>query len=194
MLRESQKKGDKKVRRSAVDLLDAGLNLLAEHSIQQLTIDALCKKLHVTKGSFYHHFKGREDYLERMLDHWVSDWTVESMRQADTAASPVERFDAIVESSNNLPHGPETSIRAWAQRDALALHFLEKVDSMRMDYLFDIFNEVSGDSKRARLLSRIGYSLFVGTRMIAPAIVGDERDALIKLMKNELYKMPETRT
>ncbi|VVS90544.1 TetR/AcrR family transcriptional regulator [Desulfoluna spongiiphila] len=184
----------KKARRSAVELLDAGLNLLAEHSIQQLTIDALCSTLHVTKGSFYHHFKGREDYLERMLEHWVNDWTVGSMQQADTAAGATQRFDAIVESSNNLPHGPETSIRAWAQRDALALRFLERVDAMRMDYLFNIFLDISGDAKRAHLLSRIGYSLFVGTRMVAPAIDGDERDALIKLMKNELYKMPETST
>jgi AcrR family transcriptional regulator len=180
----------KQIRRSAVDLLDAGLNLLAECSIQQLTIDALCKKLNVTKGSFYHHFKGREDYLERMLQHWVEDWTVGHMLPAGKAAGAVERFDAIVENSNNLPHGPETSIRSWAQRDPLALRYLEKVDSMRIHYLFEIFLEVSGDSHRAHLLSRIGYSLFVGTRMLAPAIEGDDRDALIKLMKEELYHMP----
>ena len=180
----------KKKRRSAVDLLEAGLNLLTKCSIQQLTIDALCKKLQVTKGSFYHHFKSRENYLERMLQHWVEAWTVGSMQQADTAADAVERFDAIVENSNDLPLGPETSIRSWAQRDPLALRYLEKVDAMRMDYLFDIFMEVSGDSNRARLLSRIGYALFVGTRMVAPAIEGDERDALINLMKEELYRMP----
>ncbi|VFQ42615.1 TetR/AcrR family transcriptional regulator [Desulfoluna butyratoxydans] len=185
-----QDKEKKKARRSAVELLDAGLNLLAEHSIQQLTIDALCNTLHVTKGSFYHHFKGRNDYLERMLEHWVENWTVENMRLANTADNAVARFDAIVESSNNLPHGPETSIRAWAQRDAMALRFLERVDAMRMEYLFDIFLEVSGDARRARLLSRIGYSLFVGTRMVAPAIAGDERDALINLVKNELYRLP----
>ena len=193
-MKKPRDKQSKKARRSAVELLDAGLNLLAEHSIQQLTIDALCKKLHVTKGSFYHHFNGREDYLERMLEHWVTDWTLGSMQQADTAASAAERFDAIVDSSNNLPHGPETSIRAWAQRDALALRFLERVDAMRMDYLFNIFLDISGDAQRARLLSRIGYSLFVGTRMVAPAIAGDERNALIHLMKNELYNIPETST
>ncbi|SDL12238.1 transcriptional regulator, TetR family [Maridesulfovibrio ferrireducens] len=181
---------NKKVRRSAVDLLDAGLHLLAEHSIQQLTIDALCKQLDVTKGSFYHHFKGRDDYLERMLEHWVEEWTIGSMQHVSaTSVSAAERFDAIVDKSNDLPHGPETSIRAWAQIDPLARSYLEKVDSTRMNYLYEMFNEVSGDHDRALLLSRISYSLFVGTRMVAPAILGEERDAIIKLMKNELYGM-----
>ncbi|WP_031479065.1 TetR/AcrR family transcriptional regulator [Maridesulfovibrio frigidus] len=180
----------KNSRHSAADLLDAGLELLARHSIQQLTIDALCKHLNVTKGSFYHHFKGRDDYLERMLTHWVEVWTIGSMNQVDAVSkTAVERFDAIVDRANDLPHGPETSIRSWAQRDSLAQRYLEKVDAIRMNYLYDIFEDVSGDSARAYLLSRISYSLFVGTRMIAPAILGDDRDALIKLMKEELYGM-----
>ncbi|SME90323.1 TetR/AcrR family transcriptional regulator [Desulfovibrio gilichinskyi] len=184
----SEVEGKKKVRRSAVDLLDAGLHLLAKHSIQQLTIDALCKQLCVTKGSFYHHFNGREDYLERMLEHWVTKWTIKSMNSASLAGkSAAQRFDVIVEKSNDLPHGPETSIRAWALTDPLAQLYLEKVDSIRMKYLFEIFNELSGDPDRALLLSRISYSLFVGTRMVAPAITGDERDAVIELMKNEVY-------
>ncbi|OEU67952.1 MAG: hypothetical protein BA863_07655 [Desulfovibrio sp. S3730MH75] len=181
---------DKNARRSSADLLDAGLELLAEHTVQQLTIDALCNQLNVTKGSFYHHFKGRADYLERMLAHWVEVWTIGSMNQADAVSkTAVERFDAIVDKSNNLPHGPETSIRSWAQRDALAQSYLEKVDSIRINYLFEIFNEVSGDADRAFLLARISYSLFVGTRMIVPAILGDDRDRVIKLMKEELYGM-----
>ncbi len=180
---------DKSSRRSSTDLLDAGLELLAEHSVQQLTIDALCRQLDVTKGSFYHHFNGRADYLERMLAHWVDVWTIGSVNQVNANASAIERFDAIVDKSKNFPHGPEISIRSWAQRDPLARRYLEKVDSIRMNYLFEIFNELSGDADRAFLLSRISYSLFVGTRMVVSDILGDYHDRILKLMKDELYGM-----
>ena len=178
-----------KTRKSAVDLLDAGLGMLAHSGIDQLTIDALCTRLGVTKGSFYHHFKGRDDYLERLLEHWVDNWTVGRMEAADQSDDPARRFAAIVEASNTLPHGPETSIRAWALRDPLARRYLERVDAMRMDYLRGIFEEASGDPARARLLSRISYSLFVGTRMVAPPIMGEERDGIIALVARELYGM-----
>lgn len=188
-MRLSEAEGDKK-RRSAVDLLDAGLHLLAELSIQQLTIDALCRQLNVTKGSFYHHFKGREDYLERMLEHWVNEWTLKSMKSASEAGkSAAQRFDAIVDKTRDLPLGPETSIRSWALTDSTAQHYLEKVDLIRMDYLYEIFKEISGDHNRALILSKISYSLFIGTRMIVPEIEGCQREAIIKLMKNEVYGM-----
>ncbi|WP_291327898.1 TetR/AcrR family transcriptional regulator [Desulfovibrio sp. UCD-KL4C] len=188
----SKVEGKKKVRRSAVDLLDAGLNLLAEHSIQQLTIDALCKQLCVTKGSFYHHFKGREDYLERMLEHWVNEWTIKSMNSASLAGeSAAQRFDAIVEKSHDLPLGPETSIRSWALTDSTAQRYLEKVDLIRMDYLYEIFKEISGSHNRALTLSQISYSLFIGTRMIVPEIEDERHKAIIKLMKSEVYGMSE---
>lgn len=178
-----------KTRKASEDLLDAGLGMLEHSGIDQLTIDALCTRLGVTKGSFYHHFKGRDDYLERLLEYWVGNWTMSRMESADQAGSPAERFAAIVAASNTLPHGPETSIRAWALRDPLARRYLERVDALRMDYLRGIFEEATGDPARARLLSRISYSLFVGTRMVAPPVMGQERDEIITLVARELYGM-----
>ncbi|WP_432736859.1 TetR/AcrR family transcriptional regulator [Maridesulfovibrio sp. FT414] len=184
-------KGSRKRSNSMEELLDAGIRILETDSIQYLTIDALCKQLGVTKGSFYHHFRSRDDYLKRMLEHWVQVCTLARMEIADRGNDAAERFRMIVEASNSLPAGSETSIRAWALRDPLPREFLERVDGIRMDYLTSIFEEVCGDPDRARLLSRISYSLFVGTRMVVPAISGQERDDLIRLVQNELYGIPE---
>ena len=38
--------------------LDAGLELLADEGAPAVTIERLTGKLGVTKGSYYHHFKG----------------------------------------------------------------------------------------------------------------------------------------
>jgi AcrR family transcriptional regulator len=176
-------------RRVAPDLLDAGLNLLAEYGIEQLTIDALCKHLCVTKGSFYHHFKNRDEYLERMLEHWVQEWVLGRFCRKDEGMTATERFQAVVAEADTVSCKLETSIRTWAQRDPVAQRYLERVDGIGMDYMCDIFEELTGDRERAVLLSRIDYVLFVGTRMVAPPITGDERRAILRLVGKELYGM-----
>ncbi|WP_320175144.1 TetR/AcrR family transcriptional regulator [Maridesulfovibrio sp.] len=177
-------------RHCAEDLLNAGLKLLETESIQQLTIDALCRKLKVTKGSFYHHFKNRSDFLERMLEHWVEGWTLASIEAADEGVDAAARFNLIVEKAHKLPSGAETSIRAWALHDQLAQKYIAQVDSMRIEYLRSIFEEVSGDTERATLLSKISYSMFLGVRMMGANISEEDHSRILKTMKKELYKIP----
>lgn len=178
-------------RHCAEDLLDAGLKLLESESVQQLTIENLCRKLKVTKGSFYHHFNNRADYLERMLEHWVEVWTVSLMKEFGTGGSAQDRYERMVNEAVHYPMNVEISIRAWAQRDQLAQKYLQQVDSMRIKYLQEIFTEMCGDSRRAEMLARIDYMLFVGSRMISPPIMGDEVHEIISMLQNELYGIPQ---
>ncbi|NDV21863.1 TetR/AcrR family transcriptional regulator [Desulfovibrio sp. JC022] len=186
----SMKESKRESRHCAEDLLDAGLKLLETESVQQLTIDSLCRKLKVTKGSFYHHFKNRADFLERMLEYWVEGWTLASIEAADKGADAIERFNLIVENSHKLPSGTETSIRAWALCDPFAQKYIERVDSMRIEYLRSIFEEVSGDPERAVLLSKISYSMFLGVRMMGANISEKDHSHILKTMKQELYRIP----
>ncbi len=184
------KQTKKELRHSAEDLLDAALKLLETESVQQLTIDSLCRKIGVTKGSFYHHFTNRADFLERMLEHWVEGGTLASIEAADKGADATERFNLVVESSHKQPSGTETSIRAWALCDPFAQKYVDRVDRMRIEYLRSIFEEVSGDTERAALLSKISYSMFLGVRMMGSNISEEEHRCILKTMKQELYRIP----
>lgn len=179
------------VRHCAEDLLDAGLKLLESESVQQLTIDSLCRKLKVTKGSFYHHFKNRADFLERMLSHWVEVWTVAWMNEFGSGGTAQERYNRVIEVAIHYSMNVEISIRAWAQRDPLAQRYLQKVDGMRIEYLREIFTEICGDPVRAKKLAQIDYMLFVGSRMISPPIMGEEVLGIVRMLQNELYSIPE---
>ena len=48
----------------------AALNVLAEDGLAKLRIDKLAADLGATKGSFYHHFKSRDDFVQELLDFW----------------------------------------------------------------------------------------------------------------------------
>jgi TetR/AcrR family transcriptional repressor of nem operon len=54
-------------------LLDVGLGMLLEHGYNDLGIQALLDAAEVPKGSFYHHFKSKEDFALRVIDLYMAE-------------------------------------------------------------------------------------------------------------------------
>ena len=52
-------------------LLDAGLTMLLEHGYHGLGIQALLAVAQIPKGSFYHHFKDKEDFALQVIDQYM---------------------------------------------------------------------------------------------------------------------------
>jgi TetR/AcrR family transcriptional repressor of nem operon len=52
-------------------LLDAGLPMLLEHGYNDLGIQALLVATGTPKGSFYHHFKHKEDFALQVVDQYM---------------------------------------------------------------------------------------------------------------------------
>jgi TetR/AcrR family transcriptional repressor of nem operon len=52
-------------------LLDAGLAMLLEHGYNDLGIQALLAATGTPKGSFYHHFKDKEDFALQVIDQYM---------------------------------------------------------------------------------------------------------------------------
>jgi TetR/AcrR family transcriptional repressor of nem operon len=52
-------------------LLDAGLAMLLEHGYHDLGIQALLGATATPKGSFYHHFRDKEDFALQVIDQYV---------------------------------------------------------------------------------------------------------------------------
>jgi TetR/AcrR family transcriptional repressor of nem operon len=54
-------------------LLDAGLPMLLEHGYNDLGIQALLTATRTPKGSFYHHFRDKEDFALQVIDQYMQD-------------------------------------------------------------------------------------------------------------------------
>jgi len=173
-------------RRTRDDLLAEGLILLAEGGIDTLTIDALCTRMGLTKGSFYHHFAGRDDFLRALLEHWATQWTGQDQAGAGRARSPRRRMDALLPTGQ----GPEAAIRAWALRDPTARDYQQRVDARRLERLEALFQEATGDPGRAGLLAHMGYALLVGALALAPPLGPARRAAMLDLLWKELCIHP----
>jgi TetR/AcrR family transcriptional regulator, transcriptional repressor for nem operon len=53
-------------------LIEAGLRLLLEHGYNSLGIQALLANTNTPKGSFYHHFKDKEDFALQVIDTYIA--------------------------------------------------------------------------------------------------------------------------
>lgn len=52
-------------------LLDVGLAMLLEHGYHGLGIHAVLEAARVPKGSFYHHFRDKEDFALQVIDEYM---------------------------------------------------------------------------------------------------------------------------
>ena len=55
---------------SQQDWLDAGVSALSEGGVGAVTIDALCRRVGKTKGSFYSHFPTMSDFIRQLGERW----------------------------------------------------------------------------------------------------------------------------
>jgi TetR/AcrR family transcriptional repressor of nem operon len=53
-------------------LIDTGLHMLLEHGYNDLGIQALLTATQTPKGSFYHHFKDKEDFALQVVDAYIA--------------------------------------------------------------------------------------------------------------------------
>ena len=53
------------------DLLELGLKLLLKHGYADLGVATLLEQAGVPKGSFYHHFEGKEDFALQAIDLYM---------------------------------------------------------------------------------------------------------------------------
>ena len=55
---------------SREDWIEAAWQMLGRGGLDRVNVDALAKELKVTRGSFYWHFKNRDDLIKAILDYW----------------------------------------------------------------------------------------------------------------------------
>lgn len=79
-------------------LLDAGLAMLLEHGYNDLGIQALLAATATPKGSFYHHFRDKEDFALQVIDQYMQQVHAGlDVCLADRSRPPLERVRRFFE-------------------------------------------------------------------------------------------------
>jgi AcrR family transcriptional regulator len=153
--------------------LEAGLELLADEGAPAVTIDRLTTKLGVTKGSYYHHFKGAGGFRTALLEYFEARFTtrlidtVEREPDAEPAAKLQHLLRLVLGQPDNAQL--EIAVRAWALQDAEVRAAQERVDRARTSYLKELCRGLKADVDPDRL-AQLLYLILIGAEQILPPI------------------------
>lgn len=162
-------------RTSRTDWIEEGFRLLAGDGASALTVDALCERLDRTKGSFYHHFRGRAAYVRALLEEWERRATDRLIETGRGGGSVEERLRAVNRQASELRNARvERAIRAWAAREPLAARAQDRVDGRRLEFLEELCAQRMGEGRGARTLARVFQLVFVGAQHLEPPMEGPE--------------------
>lgn len=71
-------------------LLELGIRLLTNRSLEELSIDTLAEEAGISRGLLYHYFGGKQGYFEAVVQHAADDLYRRTAPPADGA--PLERL------------------------------------------------------------------------------------------------------
>jgi AcrR family transcriptional regulator len=153
---------------TAADWAEAALQLIAEAGLGKLTVDTLAKRLGVTKGSFYWHFKGRSDLLAAALDRWEQRSTGEAMKALNAFADPRQRLSLLIDASLQPPRARSLyAALAEAAADPIVGRVLNRVGTARVDYLEACYKELGLPAPLAKATAVFAYAAYRGLLQLA---------------------------
>ncbi len=170
---------------SKQDWVRAALFGIADGGTAAVAIEPLAARLGATKGSFYWHFRNREQLIAEALEFWERDGTDEVIDELAPIADPVERLRRLLEiaigyEDDDAAGQADVGLLA-AAGDPVVGPVLKRVADKRLDFLECIFCEIGFPAGESRQRARIAYSAFLGwfeLRRVAPhrTPIGRERD------------------
>ena len=153
------------------DWIRTALTVLAENGVEAVRVEPLAKRMNVTKGSFYWHFKNRSDLLDAILAKWVEIDTNGIIERVDRSdADPKMKLLRLFElaiADNGLTPGLadgslENAIRAWATTDPKVAVLITQVDQQRLNYTKALFLKIGFSEAEALVRARLAYYSLVG--------------------------------
>ena len=152
---------------TASDWAEAALQLIAEKGLGALTISALAARLGVTKGSFYWHFSGRDELLAAALARWERS-VVDIIRSLEAIPDHRRRLELILDAASQPPRSRSLyAALAEAAEDPVVRKVLQRVASLRIDYLEVCYRGLGLAAASAKAHAVLAYAAYRGLLQLA---------------------------
>src|SRR5699024_6391038 len=152
-----------RTRLSAEDWKNAALTLIAEEGVGALAVEALARRLGVTKGSFYWHCRNRDALLEASLELWEQHDEAEVLAKIEPIADPRLRLRALFDFvAREMPAHRIYAALLKALDYPAVLTLMARVSARRMEFLTTAYVEAGMNTAQAQHRARLTYAAYVG--------------------------------
>jgi len=173
-------------RRGPRDYFAAALDILEEDGFSRLTAVALCERLGVTRGSFYHHFPSFDVFVDRFLVEWEERYTTRPLAEVATIGDEASQLRMELDLARALPHGAEAAIRVWGTTDARARRACHRVDRRRIEALVELYRGRGLPDAAARIYSELAVAALVGLQLLDQPVDTDRVQRILGQIQRDV--------
>jgi AcrR family transcriptional regulator len=157
-------------RLSAQDWARAALKAIADGGLAAVAIEPLARKLGVTKGSFYAHYRNRDELIAAALAEWVRGHGDEGLAEFAAIADPAARLrdllTVVVQAVQ--PLAPSVHLSLLGDRnDPRVRDAVRQVNQARLELLARTYGELGLSQDRAASRARVAYAAILGLSHLA---------------------------
>ncbi|MBW8638628.1 TetR/AcrR family transcriptional regulator [Hoeflea sp. WL0058] len=173
----------------------AAASVLERRGISAVKIDVLARKLKVTRGSFYFHFKGLKDLHESLLDTWrTRNCRPFEMIAERTDLRAVDLFNVVCAVwVDERPFSPslDLAVRDWSRTSRKLAAEMSEADDLRLTLLKRSFLEMGYSEDESTVRARTTYFHQIGYYAISYAEPSAERKRLQPIFADVLLGKPQ---
>jgi AcrR family transcriptional regulator len=151
--------------------------------VHAVKVDLLARKLGVTRGSFYHHFRNRADLLDALFELWRAQ-NAEPF-EAIACAEHIRGWDRIRKvvdlwlQETLFDPAFESAMRDWARISKRVATAVRAADEARIGLLWKAYREMGFQGDAAFVRARVTYFQQVGYYTLAIRETKTERRRLL---------------
>lgn len=160
------------------DWISGAWDMLGVYGLDGVRVEPLARRLGVTKGSFYWHFKDRQQLVEALLDRWFLIWDGQMSPRMEQAADPADRVWALFESVvGRVTRGQTVSLRMLSHSDPDVARRIEERDAQRLTFLMEQLVAIGFTPDEARVRGQVYQTIMTGEYLRSGGLPLEERIA-----------------
>ncbi|HJP76334.1 MAG TPA: TetR/AcrR family transcriptional regulator [Pseudonocardiaceae bacterium] len=157
-------------RLSARDWAQAALKAIADGGLAAVAVEPLARTLGVTKGSFYAHYRNRNELIEAALTEWARSHGDEGLAELAAIADPAQRLRELLTTVVHAvrPLAPSVQLSLLSDRDdPRVAEAVGRVNQARLELLVRTYGELGLAPERATSRARVAYAAILGLLHLA---------------------------
>ncbi|MHC4402108.1 MAG: TetR/AcrR family transcriptional regulator [Planctomycetota bacterium] len=172
------------------DWIAAALDTLRREGVAQVRVESLARKLGVTKGSFYGHFRNHRELLDGVLELWERRSTRSVAKMLDRLEPDASRrlllaMEGVVFNDRGKH---DAAVRAWAMHDEAARRAVLRVDRWRHRLGTALFEAIGFNPEEAEKRARITSYFLIGEAMTTPKGTKHKRRTMLRALHQMLVQ------
>ncbi len=141
----------------------AASNLIAQEGVKAVAVEPLAQALGVTKGSFYWHFRNRDELVHAALEAWEQDQSDDVVSRYAGIPDPRRRLRVLLFAAfEDLENGKFFAALAVSNEDPRVQPYLRRASERRLAFGFEAFRDLGLSAAEARERALLAYAAYAG--------------------------------